>query len=192
MDILLLLPSCLALEDQINHITGLDSTAEQNLLLELELLAFSLQKRLDDWWLEYVDVQSRNGESAGLFGQPQHTSTTREPYFPDASSSATTSSYHAARIILYTILLFCSGEESAYDTEIELHSGLILASCSYMIAKSTSSAGTLMMVFPLKIMCLSSRNKLQKQAAFDILAQWGEKKGTLGICTQASTLYGLP
>ena len=192
LDILLLIPGCLSLENQIESTSDLHSLEDQKLRLDLELSALSLLGCLQDWWHEYVREHTGRGRDANLFGGPEPFSMSIEPYFPDAFAATCTALYHASVIILYALLTFCSGEADVYDPQIAWHSGQILGSCTYLMANRFSSASTVMMVFPLKIMCRSSRNELQRQEAYEILELWGQSKGIQGIRTQAAPLYDIP
>jgi hypothetical protein len=192
IDILLLIPGCMSLENQLEHLSDLHSIEDHKLRIQLELSASSLLSRLQDWWKEYVLEQASLGRDANLFGGPEPFSMLSKPYFPDAFAASCTASYHASIILLYGLLTFCSGEADAYETQIGWHSGQILGSCTYLMANHTSSASTVAMVFPLKIMCRFSRNELQRQAAYEVLSMWGQKKGIKGICMQAAPLHDIP
>ena len=191
LDILLLIPGCLSLKNQIDLISDIDGFKYQNMRYKLELSASSLLTRLQDWWQEYAPDQARPGRYANLFG-PDPFLTPSEPSLPDAFAAACTASYHASVIMIYALRTFCSSKADAYDPQIGWHSGQILRSCAYLIANRSSSAMTVMMVFPLKIMCRFSRNELQRQEAYEILEMWGQKKGIQGICTQAAPFYNIP
>lgn len=192
LDILLLIPGCSSIKNRIQRLSSLDKSEEQKLRLELDLSASSLLQRLRNWWQEYADEQAKSGRDANSFGKLQPISMSNVPYFPDDFAAACTASYHTANIMLYSLLASCSGEASVHDAQIEWHSSHILESCSYMMANQTSSAGTVMMLFPLKIMWRSARNELQRQAAFEILEMWGRKKGIPAITTQLAPLYDIP
>jgi hypothetical protein len=196
VDILLLIPGCLLLYKQINQVSGLDIMQEHKLRLELELTATSLMQRIRDWWEELVEFTARQtGKDTILLyglGGPKNPSRSNEPYFLDAFTACITASYHTGNIMLYALLSFASSQTHIYDSEIESHASQILLSVEYLIKSSSCTAGTLMMVFPLKIMCHCCQNEFQKQYAFEILEMWGQKKGIDGICTQAAPLYDIP
>jgi hypothetical protein len=192
LDILLLIPGCLSVVNQIKGIYSLDITEAHELRIKLESSVSTLLRRLQEWWWEYAEEHASHGRDANSFGEPQSSSTSNEPYYPNAFAAACTASYHAAMIVLYAMHTFCSYEAHTYEAQIEWHSSRILVSCSYMMMNRTSSAGTVMMVFPLKSMCRCSQNQLQKQAAFEILGKWGEKKGIHGICSQAAPFFDVP
>lgn len=196
IDILLLIPGCLSIYNQITSTSGLDIQHEPTLRLELEFRASSQLECLHDWWQEYADgVAIQSGKDASLLyglGGETHPSKPNEPYFADAFTAACAASYHAANIILYSMLSFTSSQPYYYGSAIESHTSEILAACSYMIAHGSCSAGTLMMVFPLKIVCHWALEEPARQSAFEFLELWGRMKGVEGICTQAAPLYEIP
>jgi hypothetical protein len=192
-DILFLIPGCVSLDNRIKQTSGAEIIEKERLRLELLSISSTLLKRLQGWWQEdYVEEQAALGADANSFGEPDPFSASSEPYFPNAFAAACTASYHAANIVLYTIFALYDGASYTCEAEIEWHSRRILASCSYMIANRAPSSGTVMMVFPLKIMWRCCHNPQYTRAAFEILEKWGEKKGILGICTQAAPRFEIP
>lgn len=189
LDILLLIPGCLSFQNEIRHIFTLDTPEGHKLRLELELMVSGLLDRLQDWWQEYIEevAATTGGLLYGLGAMDAAES--ERPYFPDAFAAACTATYHAGNIALKAILASTLSHPRGYDSQIGLHANLILASSSYLIANSSSSAGTVMMVFPLKTICHSGRNELQRQSAFELLEMWGGKSGIQGICANAAPLY---
>lgn len=192
LDLLLLIPSCLSFLNRTIRTWGLDITKDQDMRLELESLVSSILRRLQEWWQEYAEEHASHGRDANSFGEPQPSSVSTEPYYPNSFDAACTAQYHAATMVLCALLTFCSYGTQTYEAQIEWHSSRILASCSYMMMNRTSSAGTIMMVYPLKIMCRCSLNQLQRRTAFEILGRWGQKKGIHGICSQAAPLLDTP
>lgn len=193
LDILFLIPRCLSLDSRIKKIRGADIIEEKKLRLELVSICATLLRRLQGWWQgDYVQEQAALGRDANSFGDPDPVSTSPDPYFPNAFAAASTASYHAGKIVLYTFLTLYDGETYMCQPEIEWHSRRILASCSYMIRNQVPSSGTIMMVYPLKIMWRCCRDPLYTHAAFEILENWGAKKGILGICTQAAPRFEIP
>lgn len=193
LDILLLIPGCMSLQNKIRAIIGLNFPEELEMRLELESLSLSYSQRLDHWWGEYAQEQARLGRNAHKFGDVQASYILGSgPYYPDAFAAACTASYHAAHIIICTLLEFCSGQTIKYDAKVEYHSNHILASSLYLITNRSPSSGTLMMVFPLKIICRCSHSQQHVQLAFETLERLGHKKGLTGICTQSAPLFKIP
>jgi hypothetical protein len=196
VDILLLIPGCLSLYNQINYISGLDIQKEQRIRLQLELEATSQLQDLHAWWEEYTEGEDKQGgkEPSSLYGLGGRKDPCgpNDPYFRDAFTAACTASYHAANVILYSMLSFTSSQPHSYDPFIESHTSYILAAASYLMTNSSYGATTLVMAFPLKIVWRWALVELERQSAYEILQLWGQKKGFSRICTQADPMYEIP
>jgi hypothetical protein len=161
--------------------------------LKLESEATSQLQGLHTWWQGYIEGEAKQGgKDASLLyglGGAKDPCKPNDPYFPDAFTAACTASYHAANVILYSILSFTSLQLHSYDCLIELNSSYILAAASYLTTSGSYGAATLVMVFPLKVVWRWALIELERQFAFKTLQLWGQKKGLGRICTQADPKY---
>lgn len=196
IDILLLIPGCLSLCNQLYGCSGLNIELGQEMQLELESRASTLLQRLHIWWLEYIkDIARRSGKEASLLyglGGGKCPSKPKEPYYLDTFTAACTASYHAAKIVLYSMVSFTSSQPQCYDSYIESHTGEVLAAATYVIRNDSSVVGTLMIISPLKIVCRWALDDLERQSALKTLELWGNNKGINGLYTQAFPLYRIP
>ena len=193
VDILLSIPGCLLLYNQIDSKFSLE---DQTIRLELMSAASSQLQRLDNWWQEFAEsVAGQSEEYKSLQHPPKEaadSSSSRESFPQDAFIAACTALYHSVNIVLYSLLLYASFQACPYASAIRSRTGLVLSIASHLIAHGSSSAGRLMMVFPLKVVCRWALDDIARQSAVSMLKQWGEQNGIDGICTKAAPQLNRP
>ncbi|KAH0543888.1 hypothetical protein FGG08_001789 [Glutinoglossum americanum] len=199
VDILLRLPDCLARRNQMRALRVPNPRESEAIRTELETRVLLLVSRLDGWWQQYEEEAVGEDGEGWLYRQTpsqEHLEASEEgQYSPKAityrstSTAAILSLYHAANIIAYRLLSVVSLLSRVYEWRIVSHADYVLSSAGFQSSGGSSGYDVLLMVFPLKVVCLLTENEQQRRCAQEMLEQLGQKRGLDGICRRATPVY---
>lgn len=193
VDILLQLPGCTPLFNNITKPHDQASLALESAKVDLFNRAEPILLQLDDFWTEHksdvdpdydrrVHFNSSQGEedfssTEGILILP------RGVPFRDTFAATFTALYDSANIIALIYASVASSTPEKYKQRILLHATSILASVAYHEAQGPSSGGSFAMIFPVKIVYFMSPSEVQRDSAREALFRWGANRGLNDLCT---------
>ena len=194
IDVLLQLPGCTPLFNNMTVSQGQDPWRSESIRVELFDRAQGILSQLDQFWTQHkLDIDpyyhrrvhanfSLREEGSPSIGDTLGASSGGLP-FRDSFRATFTAMYDAANICALRYLSATSSAPEKYYQRMMAHAASILASVAYHEAQGPSSGGTFSMVFPVKIACLMSPSEEQRSSAREALFRWGSNRGVNDICT---------
>lgn len=201
IDILLLLPGCMSRYKNLSGSYAEDKLSEENEREEVESNALAILSQLKEWWCEYTEIADEDYEKDDLSEYQHMTCQPRislhggieiENKYHDNNRNigfkpTFAASYHAASMIIYSILALASSANTPQKTEfyesfLTLHAAQILSTAAALMAGVSVSDTNLVMVFPLKTVYSRAVQAGQRMFARELLSAWGRKRALEGIC----------
>lgn len=169
-------------------LSAFDLPASEKVKEALELKCLELIAVLDEYW-ETNRHELGPSYRYSLFSGPYDGSLPNpEPKecFRDTYSAYTIAHFDGAKLILSGMLTLISPNEQCYEAQMMTHSASILAAMRYQDGMGALSGGTILMVFPLRVVVKTSPSKSQREEARAALLKWGAERGISGISSQFS------
>ncbi|KAE9368866.1 hypothetical protein N431DRAFT_547735 [Stipitochalara longipes BDJ] len=203
VDILLQLPSCLPLRNEMRKNAYSNPTKSGLLKRQLGIAANNLFSRLDEFWEDYKEdidpdydqrLQQISCTSTFItedWFTPHHLPCSHHFPFKSASDAYFTSMYDSGKLIVLGFLASISTGTSwyNYNRDIVMHGTSVLASATYCETLGVFNGVNFSMVFPIKLVCLLSPSEEQREMAREVLLKWGEERGLLDTCQVAAPSY---
>jgi hypothetical protein len=190
IDILLYLPSCLAIEVQLK---SLDRDDDANLREELtKKLTDQLQQPMADlseWWAKHHTDLFKDHDSSVSFAIPR---TVPSPESFTSPMAATTLAYYSTAQVLVTQLFTLTAPSSLLDELIIRHASLALSAIAYHRVCGPYSGGTFMMIYPMKVILFCSPCPNQREDTQQALLAWGQERGVEGVCVSGAPMWQRP
>jgi len=194
IDVLLQLPSCTPLFNNMTVSQGQDPSRSESIRVELFDRAQGILSQLDQFWTQHkLDIDPhyhqriRTNSSLREEGSPSIgdilRASSRGLPFRDSFTATFTATYDSANIIALRYISTTSSAPEKYHQRMTVHAVSILASVAYHEAQGPSSGGTFSMIFPVKIVCLRSPSEELRSYAREALFRWGSNRGVNDICT---------
>ena len=196
VDILLQLPSCLPIRNEMRKLRDSDPSTSECLRRYLGITAKHLLHRLEEFWLHHKDeidpdydqrLLRLGSHPAGDFQYWEP-----NPYmhpFKSCANAYFTSMYDAGMLIVLGFLGAASLVPNSYSQAAVMHGATILASASFCEVQGLFNGVSFSMVFPIKLVCLISPSEEQKVLAQIALLKWGFERGLADICKVAAPSY---
>lgn len=194
IDVLLQLPDCASLFNNMTVSQGQDPSRSESVRVELFNRAQGILSQLDQFWTQHkLDIDpyyhrrvhansSIREEGSQSIGDTLAASSEELP-FRDPFRATFTAMYDSANIIALKYISATSSAPEKYYQHMTVHAVSILASVAYHEAQGPSSGGTFSMIFPVKIVCLMSPLEELRSSAREALFRWGGNRGVNDICT---------
>lgn len=196
MDVLLQLPTCLPIRNELRKLQQTNSTTSERLRRYLDTTAKHLLNRLDEFWQEHKDEidlhYDQRIQEIALHIISQQGALQPVPYFRKFKSSPDaylTSMYDAGKLIVLGFLRAASLVPDSYIQSIVIHGASILASVAYCETQGLFNGVSFSMVLPIKLVCLISPCEEQRTLAQIALLKWGSGRALTGICGVAAPSY---
>lgn len=188
MNILFQIPRCLRLCSRMVDLSAYDLPASEKVKEALELKCLELIAMLDEYWETYRHELSPNYRYSWFSGPYDGSLPNPEPKecFRDTYSAYTIAHLDGAKLILSGMLTLISPNEQCYEAPMMTHSASILAAMRYQDGMGALTGGTVLMVFPLRVVVKTSPSKPQREEARAALLKWGAERGISGISSQFS------
>ncbi|KAH0548214.1 hypothetical protein GP486_008070 [Trichoglossum hirsutum] len=191
IDILLQLPGCLARRNQMKALKVQNPHESEVIRVELKRRVLSLVSRLDEWLRQHeeelVEVGSESWQKHSEAGEENQDSL--KATVPSSPSVVPINSlYHAANILAYRLLTVISSSH-LYEWRITSHGNCVVSLAGNQSFNDSGGHGSLLMVFPLKVVCRLTRDEEQRNRAREMLEQLGRERGLDGICRRAAPTY---
>ena len=188
MNILFQIPRCLRLCSRMVDLSAYDLPASEKVKKALELKCLGLIARLDEYWETYRHELGPNYRYSWFSGPSDGSGPNPEPKecFRDTYSAYTIAHFDGAKIILSGMLTLISPDLQCYEDLMMTHSASILAAMRYQDGLGALTGGTVLMVFPLRVVVKASPSKPQREEARAALLKWGAERGISGISSQFS------
>lgn len=168
VDIFFSLSQCLAMAQRVINSS---SDKADVLLTELRILIQESISQIDQWRLQDNSWSDSDKDSTGMSSDPanvrQNASPLQKAVYYDLPTAALSSLYDAANMIIFSLLFFISPSGGSYEARIELHAQSILSANDFINANNRPNSvhGSLMMLFPLKLVSLWSSSLQQNNQA---------------------------
>lgn len=169
-------------------LSAYDLPASEKAKVVLELKCLELIAMLDKYWETYRHELGPNYRYSWFSGPYDGSRPNPEPKecFRDTYSAYTVAHFDSAMLILSGILTLISPNEQCYEASMMTHSASILAAMRYQDGMGALTGGTVLMVFPLRVVVKTSPSKPQREEARAALLKWGAERGISGISSQFS------
>ena len=190
-DILLQLPSIFFLCNEMRHLRKSADEHSESYSRSVEDTALQLRSRLGDFGLEHQHAINSGYHYSRFLEVMDFQNEAKDWKIMDSSPSCFQDPFAALTIALYdagTILANAIAWEATtrnaeqYKQRIAIHCESILSAVVYLESKGSSSGGTLLMIFPLKVACRTTPSTEQRRRARAALAHWGARRGVDGLC----------
>lgn len=188
LNILFQIPSCLRLCSRMVDFSAYDLPASEKVKKALELQCLGLITRLDEYWELNRHELGPNYRYSWFSGPYDDSHPNPEPKecFRDTYSACTIAHLDAGKIILSGMLTLISPNQQCYEDLMMAHCASILAAMRYQDGVGALTGGTVLMVFPLRVVVKASPSKRQREEARAALLKWGSQRGISGISSQFS------
>ncbi|KAF2801614.1 uncharacterized protein BDZ99DRAFT_528339 [Mytilinidion resinicola] len=188
--IMLQIPSCLPLRNEMQKFQGVDAVASELYRTYLASKSQHILLCLHQYWeqyQQYIDpnYERRMNRSSPLFGA-DYSPLDEDVIFQDSCSATYTAQYDSANIAALTYLTAASVVPAKYERKIAQHGDSVLASIAYHELLGSFSGGSFSMILPTKIVCMMSPFESQRSTAQEALRKWGAGRGVSDICTVAA------
>jgi len=193
LDILLQLPSCLPIRNQMRELREQDPDASELLRQKLEATAQQIQSRFkqfreDELLYIYSDNGQRLKESSAMI---RDDIADQSPLHPSHNtfSAYLKMMYDAGNIIVLNYLAATSLTPLEHQINMISHGDSIISSVAYYDSQDTLTSISFSVIFPIKIVCLLSPSNLQRTMAQNLLLKLGTKRGLVELCVAAAPTY---
>lgn len=169
-------------------LSAYDVQSSERVKEALELRCLELIAMLDEYWETYRHELGPNYRYCWFSGPYDGSRPSPEPKecFQDTYSAYTIAHFDGAKLILSGILTLSSSKQQCYEASMMTHSASILAAMRYQDGMGALTGGTVLMVFPLRVVVKTSPSKPQREEARAALLKWGAERGISGISSQFS------
>jgi hypothetical protein len=191
LDILLQLPSCLPIRNEMRKLREQDPVASELLRQKLETAAQQILSRLkqfrkDEWpHIDSDNGQRLKGDQDIVDRMPPH----RTARSQNAFSAYLKMMYDAGNIIVLGQLAAASLTPQEHQLKMISHGDSIISSVAYHDSLDTLTSISFSIIFPIKIVCLLSPLNLQRVMAQNLLLKLGTKRGLVELCVAAAPTY---
>ncbi|KFZ21112.1 hypothetical protein V502_02942 [Pseudogymnoascus sp. VKM F-4520 (FW-2644)] len=185
IDVLFSLPRCLTVAKNVMNSSGEEADI---LVAELDTLIQSSVSQIDLLWSQGLSRFSSGKDSTYRCLDFADGAAETLPWGPnpfqnivynDLPTAALSALYDAANVVLWSLLFFVSPSGDVYEGLIQLHAQSIISASEFVSVNSCPSSvhGSLMMLFPLKIVSLWSSSLQQRNRAVKIIQALGSNGG---------------
>lgn len=188
MNILFQLPSCLRLCSRMVDLSVYERPASEKAKKALGIKCLGLMAKLDEYWKTNRHELGPNYRYSWFSGPYDNSCPNPEPKecFRDNYSAYTIAHFDSAKIILSSMLTLITPNPQCYEELMMTHSASILAAMRYQDRVGVLTGGTVLMVFPLRVVVKASPSMPQREEARAALLKWGAERGISGISSQFS------
>ena len=196
LDILLQLPSCLPIRNEMRKLRETDSSTSECLRRYLGITAKHLLRRLEVFWQQHKDGIDPDYDQR-IQRHDSHVASDLRCWEPNLSmhpfkssvDAYFTSMYDVGQLIVLGFLGAASLVPSSYSQAAIMHGASILASAAFCETQGLFNGVSFSMVFPIKVVCLISPSEEQRTLAQIALLKWGSGRGLEDICKVAAPSY---
>jgi hypothetical protein len=185
VDILFSLSRCLAVTQRVIKSSGEKADV---LLTELRTLIQRSVSQTDQWCLQDISLSNADEDSTDMCADsangtqnalPWNSNPLQKAVYYDLPTAALSALYDAANMIIFSLLFFVSPSGDAYERRVQLHAQSIISANEFINANNRpdSVRGSLMMLFPLKLVSLWSPSLHQKNQAARIVQSLSGNEG---------------
>jgi hypothetical protein len=182
VDILLWIPNCLPLREQIKVLRESDPVACQRVRQELSHQVQNPISRLSQWRKLYG--QEILGDESLLNPDISYAGSRT---FPNPLTATTAAYYNVAQIWTHHLWQIATGEDT--KNVVKEHAASALAAAYYHQSLGISSSGTFPFILVLKVVCFLAPCESQTREAQNALLVWGRERGLEGAASSAAPLY---
>jgi hypothetical protein len=198
IDILLSLPSCLTLGDKISNQGGQELSEIESMLHKNVL---DLISRLDCWRQRYcsevIQLDGRRRTFLCPFAERRLDTSDIRPDTPqrrtydNVPTAAFIAMYDAASLIAFSLLLLVSPPTYQYNHQLQFHAQSVLSADAFIESNCSPApgGGSLLMVFPLKIVGLWGPLPQQRDYATRRLQNWRQEGESYSVCRFAAPVF---
>lgn len=169
-------------------LSAYDLPASEKVKEALEVKCLELIAMLDGYWETYrheLGPSYRDSSFSGPYAGSGSKAEAKE-CFRDTYSAYTIAHFDGAKLILSGMLTLISPNQQCYEDVMMTHSASIIAAMKYQDGMGALTGGTVLMVFPLRVVVKTSPSKPQREEARAALLKWGAERGIGGISSQFS------